>query len=45
MDTIEEGRFKDTNALFEAPDSVDFHIKEWNDHNHNDIALEIQKNV
>ena len=45
MDTIEEGRFEDTNALFQPPDSVDFHIKEWNDHNHNDIALEIQKNV
>ena len=45
MDTINEGRFEDTNALFQPPDSVDFHIKEWNDHNHNDIALEIQKNV
>ena len=45
MDTIEEGRFEDTNALFENPDKVDFHIKEWNDHNHKDIAEAIKKNV
>ena len=45
MDTIEEGRFEDTNALFENPDKVDFHIKEWNDHNHKDVAEAIKKNV
>ena len=45
MDTIKEGRFEDTNRLFENPDKVDFHITEWNDHNHSDIAKEILKNV
>ena len=45
MDTIKEGRFEDTNALFEAPERVDFHIKEWNDHNHKDIADERMENV
>ena len=45
MDTIEKGRFEDTNALFENPDKVDFHIKEWNDHNHQDVAEEILKSV
>tara|TARA_B100001027_G_C15979937_1_gene203664 strand:- start:67 stop:477 length:411 start_codon:yes stop_codon:yes gene_type:complete len=45
MDTIKEGRFEDTNRLFESPDKVDFHITEWNDHNHSDIAKEILKNV
>ena len=45
MDTIKEGRFEDTNRLFENPDQVDFHITEWNDHNHSDIAEEILKNV
>ena len=45
MDTIKEGRFEDTNRLFENPDKVDFHITEWNDHNHSDIAEEILKNV
>jgi len=45
LDTIVEGRFEDTNALFEPPSSVDFHITEWNDHNHEDIAKQIKKNV
>ena len=29
MDTIEKGRFEDTNKIFEPPHSVDFHITEW----------------
>ena len=45
MDTIDEGRFEDTNKLFEAPKKIDFHIKEWNDHNHKDVAEEILKSV
>ena len=45
MDTIKEGRFEDTNRLFESPDKVDFHITEWNDHNHSDIAKNLLKNV
>tara|TARA_Y100001970_G_C13872848_1_gene669896 strand:- start:279 stop:689 length:411 start_codon:yes stop_codon:yes gene_type:complete len=45
LDTIQEGRFEDTNALFEPPEKVDFHIKEWNDHNHLDIAKKIKKDV
>ena len=45
LDTIEEGMFEDTNALFEPPEKVDFHIKEWNDHNHNDVAKKIKQNV
>ena len=45
LDTIEEGRFEDTNALFEPPSHVDFRIKEWNDHNHIDIAKRIKENV
>ena len=45
MDTIKEGRFEDTNKLFQTPDKVDFHITEWNDHNHFDIAKELKKNV
>ena len=45
LDTIEKGRFEDTNALFEPPEKVDFHIKEWNDHNHEDIAKRIKENV
>ena len=45
MNTIKEGRFEDTNKLFENPEKVDFRITEWNDHNHEDIAKEILKNV
>ena len=45
LDTIDEGRFEDTNAPFEPPAKVDFLIKEWNDHNHTDIAKRIKENV
>ena len=45
LDTIDEGRFEDTNALFEPPSKVDFLIQEWNDHNHIDIAKRIKENV
>ena len=45
MDTIKEGRFEDTNKLFQEPQNVDFHITEWNDHNHEDVAKELLKNV
>ncbi len=43
MDTIDEGRFEDTNKLFEKPQDIDFHITEWNDKNHIDIAYDIKK--
>lgn len=43
MDTIKEGRFEDTNKLFQDPENVNFHIKEWNDKNHINIAYEIKK--
>jgi adenylylsulfate kinase len=29
MDTIKEGRFEDTNKMFEKPDSFDYHVAEW----------------
>ena len=45
MDTIKEGRFEDTNKIFVKPSNVDFHITEWNEHNHIDIAEEILKDV
>ena len=41
MDTIKEGRFEDTNKLFQNPEKVDFHIIEWNYHNHDDVAKRI----
>ena len=45
MDTIKECRYEDTNKLFQNPIKVDFHITEWNQHNHEDIAKEILENV
>lgn len=45
MDTIKEGRYEDTNKMFQNPDKVDFHITEWNDNNHEDVAKEILKSV
>ena len=29
MDTIKEGRFEDTNRMFEAPANYDYHVAEW----------------
>ncbi len=43
MDTIKEGRFEDTNKLFQNPKKVDFRISEWNEHNHDFLASEILK--
>ena len=45
LDTIKEGRFEDTNKLFEKPVNVDFRVTEWNDKNHIYIAADIKKNV
>ena len=43
MDTIKEGRFEDTNKLFQKPENVTYHIKEWNDKNHINIAHDIKE--
>ena len=40
MDTIKEGRYEDTNRLFERPTRVEMRITEWNDNNHWDVAEE-----
>ena len=45
LDTIKEGRFEDTNKLFEKPENIDFRVTEWNDKNHINITAEIKKNV
>ena len=29
MDTIKEGRFEDTNKMFETPSRCDYHVSEW----------------
>ena len=37
MDTIPEGRFEDTNTLFEKPDDVDYHVEKWFDNAHEQL--------
>jgi hypothetical protein len=34
MDTIEEGRFEDTNKMFEKPTDVNYHVNGWFDDTH-----------
>ena len=29
MDTIKEGRFEDTNKMFEMPTTIDYHVSQW----------------
>ena len=45
MDTIKEGRYEDTNKLFEKPSNCDFRIQEWNDTNHITLAEKLKNNV
>jgi adenylylsulfate kinase len=51
MDTIPEGRFEDTNALFESPSAVDYHVEKWFNNAHEQLMpvvkrwMEINKNV
>jgi len=41
MNTIKEGRFEDTNEMFEPLQYFDFQITIWNDIEHESIAKEI----
>jgi adenylylsulfate kinase len=43
MDTIKEGRFEDTNKLFQSPENITYHITEWNDKNHINLAHDIKE--
>ena len=38
MDTIEEGRYEDTNAMFEKPNNVDYHVNSWFDDTHKQLV-------
>lgn len=43
LDTIDAGRYEDTNRLFERPKIVDYLINHWNEENHkrvSDVILE-----
>ena len=37
MDTIKEGRFDDTNKIFQAPPKCDYHVSEWFTDTHEEL--------
>ena len=45
MDTISEGRFADTNILFEPPLNVDYHVKDWFKDTHAELMKIITKYI
>jgi adenylylsulfate kinase len=38
MDTIKEGRFEDTNKMFQTPAHYDYHVSEWFTDTHEQLA-------
>ena len=45
MDTIKEGRFKDTNTIFEQLTSCDYHVAEWFDNTHDILAQVVNRYI
>lgn len=43
MDTIKEGRFEDTNKIFETPVDVDYRVAEWFDNTHETLMLAVNR--
>lgn len=43
MDTIQEGRFDDTNKIFEKPSKYDYHVSQWFNDTHEQLFKVIQK--
>lgn len=45
MDTIQESRFEDTNAIFEEPkiDEYDYHVSKWFNDTHQQLAMILEK--
>ena len=44
MDTIQSGRFDDTNAMFESPTKCDFIVTKWDNDTHT-VLKDIIKNI
>ena len=38
MDTIKQGRYEDTNKVFQAPTKFDYHVAEWFNDTHAQLA-------
>lgn len=45
MDTIKEGRFEDTNAMFEKPTNVDYHVATWFKDTHAELVKVVQNYI
>lgn len=43
MDTIQEGRFEDTNAMFQKPERVDYHVSKWFNDTHAELVEVIKR--
>jgi adenylylsulfate kinase len=43
MDTIKEGRFEDTNKIFEPPIDVDYHVEKWFENAHEQLMPVVQR--
>lgn len=43
MDTIKEGRFEDTNKMFEKPKHYDYHVSQWFDDTDRQLAEVVQQ--
>tara|TARA_B100001057_G_scaffold151746_3_gene151760 strand:+ start:4906 stop:5331 length:426 start_codon:yes stop_codon:yes gene_type:complete len=43
MDTIKEGRYEDTNKMFEKPTTVNYHVSKWFEDTHAQL-MEVVKN-
>ena len=43
MDTIEKGRFEDTNRMFQKPSNVNYHVSKWF-HNTHEQLLQVVNN-
>ena len=42
MDTIKQSPYEDTNALFETPDTVDYHVAKWFTDTHQQLTQVVE---
>ena len=45
MDTIKEGRFDDTNRMFQAPPKCDYHVDQWFNDTHTQLLEVVKKYI
>lgn len=45
MDTIKEGRFEDTNQMFEPPIECNYHVNSWFDDTHQQLVKVVQNYI